>query len=178
MADKLTVKQEKFVQGLFAGLSQRDAYKAAYDTAKMKDKTVDEKACLLAKKDKIRARLEELTNELKERNMISVEYVLSTIHETVERCKQSYPVLDRRGKQVFVETPDGEMLPAYEFDAKDVLKGCELLGKHLGMFIDKKEITGPNGGPIQTQTQNMTDDELDAQITQLMGQVKLDEGST
>jgi phage terminase small subunit len=57
-------------------------------------------------------------------------------------------VLDKKGNQVYVETPDGEMLPAYVFDAKDVLKGCELLGKHLGMFIDKKEVTGKDGGPL------------------------------
>lgn len=29
-------------------------------------------------------------------------------------------------------------------------KLIEMLGRHLGMFIDKKEISGPNGGPIET----------------------------
>ena len=29
MADKLTIKQEKFCQGLFTGLTQREAYKQA-----------------------------------------------------------------------------------------------------------------------------------------------------
>ena len=76
MADKLTVKQEKFVQGLFAGLSQREAYKQAYNCGKMTDKTIDEAACKLAKDPKIITRLEELQNELKERNMVTVERVL------------------------------------------------------------------------------------------------------
>jgi len=30
----------------------------------------------------------------------------------------------------------------------DALKAQEMLAKHLGMFIDKKEISGPGGGPI------------------------------
>jgi hypothetical protein len=60
MADRpLTVKEEKFVQGLFAGMSQRDAYKGAYNTANMKDVTIDARACELAKKGKVTVRLEE-----------------------------------------------------------------------------------------------------------------------
>lgn len=31
----------------------------------------------------------------------------------------------------------------------DKLKALELLGKHLGMFVDKQEISGPNGGPLE-----------------------------
>ena len=38
MADKLTIKQERYVQGLFAGLSQREAYMQAYNAEKMQDK--------------------------------------------------------------------------------------------------------------------------------------------
>jgi phage terminase small subunit len=45
----------------------------------MTDKTIDEKACLLAKDDKVMARLKELTNELKERNMVTVERVLAEL---------------------------------------------------------------------------------------------------
>lgn len=29
-------------------------------------------------------------------------------------------------------------------------KAMELLGRHLGMFVDRKEISGANGGPIET----------------------------
>lgn len=56
----LTDKQEKFVQGLLSGLSQREAYKRAYNTSKMTDKTVDEKACRLFKNDKVRTRYDEI----------------------------------------------------------------------------------------------------------------------
>jgi len=79
MADKLTPKQEKYVQGLFAGLSQREAYKQAYNASRMKDETIDKKACELAKRGKIRGRLTELQDELKERNMVTVEKVLTEL---------------------------------------------------------------------------------------------------
>lgn len=45
MSDKLTVKQEKYVQGLFAGLSQREAYKQAYNCSNWTDNAVDVEAC-------------------------------------------------------------------------------------------------------------------------------------
>jgi len=44
-----------------------------------------------------------------------------------------------------VETPDGEMAPAWRYDATNAFKGYELLGKHLKLFTDKSEITGKGG---------------------------------
>ncbi len=60
----LTAKQEKFVQSLISGLSQRKAYRVAYPRSeKWKDEAVDSKACALIKNDKILDRY----NELKEK---------------------------------------------------------------------------------------------------------------
>ena len=56
----LTAKQEKFIQGIVSGLSQREAYKQAYNTNKMKNETVDNKAYILFKNDEVRARYNEL----------------------------------------------------------------------------------------------------------------------
>jgi hypothetical protein len=64
---RLTPKQEGFVQALVSGASQRAAYKAAYSTKTMLDKTVDEKASRLFGQDKIRARYDELIDELAKR---------------------------------------------------------------------------------------------------------------
>lgn len=76
MADRLTVKQEKYVQGLFAGLTQREAYKQAFNCTTMLDKTVDEASCKLAADYKIITRLNDLQEEFKNRNMVTVERVL------------------------------------------------------------------------------------------------------
>lgn len=56
----LTKKQEKFVQELVKGKSQREAYKSAYNTAKMKDSTIDKRASELLKDGEITGRYEEL----------------------------------------------------------------------------------------------------------------------
>ena len=37
----LTVKQEKFVQNIIKGMSQREAYKNSYNATKMKDNSAD-----------------------------------------------------------------------------------------------------------------------------------------
>jgi phage terminase small subunit len=73
---------------------------------------------------------------------VTADYVLETILDTIERCKQAKPVLDKRGQPVFVEGPFGAEVPAYTFDSGAVLKGCEMLGRHLKMFTDKIELSG------------------------------------
>lgn len=64
MAELKNVKQEKFVQGLLSGLSQRKAYRAAYpNSEKWKDATVDARASALFKTDKVYIRYSELQQQ-------------------------------------------------------------------------------------------------------------------
>ncbi|MEN6620135.1 MAG: hypothetical protein ABFD50_01090, partial [Smithella sp.] len=49
--------------------------------------------------------------------------------------------LDKLGKPFFIKNPDGVSTAAYMFDSKGVLRGCELLGKHLKLFTDKVEMS-------------------------------------
>jgi len=60
----LTNKQEAFVQELMKGKSQREAYKKAYNTSRMTDKTIDEASSRLLKKSKVNARYNELRDKL------------------------------------------------------------------------------------------------------------------
>ena len=90
---------------------------------------------------------------------ITAEKVLQDIAETVERCKQSRPVLDKHGDPVMVETPDGRVAVAYRFEPMAVLKGCELLGKHFKLFVERIEER-----TLTDQVKRMTDDELDAKM--------------
>lgn len=48
----------------------------------------------------------------------------------------------------------------------DKMKAIELLGRHLGMFREKLEVTGGDGGPIQYK--NLTDEEKQQRITELL----------
>lgn len=61
----LTDKQEKFVQYLIQGKSQREAYKlAGYKTDTMSDAVIDIRACELLKNSKVSVRYEELRSRL------------------------------------------------------------------------------------------------------------------
>ena len=59
----LTLKQEKFVEELIKGKSQREAYKAAYNTSRLKNASIDSLACRLLKGVKVRSRFEELKSQ-------------------------------------------------------------------------------------------------------------------
>ena len=57
----LTPKQEKFAQSVaLENMNYSDAYRSAYNTERMTDKTVNEKASLLKDEDKIKTRIKEL----------------------------------------------------------------------------------------------------------------------
>ena len=67
----LTAKQEKFVKNLIKGMSQREAYKNSYNAKNMKDKTIDNKASKLFKKDEVRARYEKLQEKAEDKAIMS-----------------------------------------------------------------------------------------------------------
>ena len=81
----LTPKQEKFAQAIaLEGMSQSDAYRSAYDTAKMKDKTINEKASLLASKGNIRTRIKELRDTLASPNIMTAQERLKWLTTLIE----------------------------------------------------------------------------------------------
>ena len=70
----LTPKQEKFIQGIVSGkLSQRDAYKQAYNTSRMKDETIDKRASELFNNREVKGRYKALMEEHKKKALWSRE---------------------------------------------------------------------------------------------------------
>lgn len=67
----LTAKEEKFCINVFSGMTYTDAYRDAYDSENMSDKTINEKASLMAKKDKIRTRIQQLRSEANSDKILS-----------------------------------------------------------------------------------------------------------
>lgn len=64
--EKLTLKQEKFVQELISGKSQREAYRIAYPSSKKwKDENVDSQASNMLKIPKVFTRYQALQSRLK-----------------------------------------------------------------------------------------------------------------
>jgi hypothetical protein len=68
----LTFQQEKFVQGVVKGLTQADAYRAAYKAGNMKADTIHQAASRLMADSKVAARLEELRQPVAERVDMSI----------------------------------------------------------------------------------------------------------
>ena len=110
----LTAKQENFVELLTQGTSQSSAYKGAYDTQNMSDKTVWEEASRLRRHPKVSTRILELEEEKEARRRL----------QAVSREER---VLNELEKIAFGDGP-----------AAGKLKAMELLGKHIGFFTPKK----------------------------------------
>lgn len=126
--DELTPKQAAFVREYLIDLNATQAAIRAGYSAKTASRIGPEllgKTCIAAEIDKLKEKREAKTE-------ITAEWVLTTIRDTVVRCGQGEPVLDSMGQ------PTGE----WRFDSKGVLKGCELLGKHLALFKDRLELSG------------------------------------
>ena len=84
----LTSKQEKFIQALVAGKSQRQAYKEAYNAAKMKDETIDTRACELLKNSKVKARYDQLLEEHKNKALYTREEMVNDLIWIKEKAKE------------------------------------------------------------------------------------------
>ena len=111
----LTAKQQNFVELLTQGTSQTSAYKGAYDTQNMSDKTVWEEASRLRRHPKVSTRILELEEQKEARRRL----------QAVSREEK---ILNELERIAFVNEP-----------VAGRLKAMELLGKHIGFFTPKKE---------------------------------------
>ena len=66
---KLTPKQEKFCQEVASGKSLADAYRAAYNSSRMKPETIRRKAFDVMNNGNVTARVEKLKQELSEKQL-------------------------------------------------------------------------------------------------------------
>lgn len=87
--ENLTPKQEKFVMALINGMSQRQAYKFAYDAENMKDATIDTKACRLFKSGKIQKKYDKLMKEKQQSIIKNVSNINSDLLSKVEKYKDN-----------------------------------------------------------------------------------------
>ena len=97
-------------------------------------KTAYSQGSRLLKNANVLSRVRELQAEKTAQLSISQDWVVHQLVDVIQKCKDPVPVetWDYEGKAM-VKT--GE----YMFDSKGVTKALELLGKHLGMYIDKIE---------------------------------------
>jgi hypothetical protein len=175
----LTVAQRAFVRLVVEGKTHAEAYRIAAGKQHVGDKNAWKMGARWAQHPGMAAAIEtmrlhadaEATKEVAAKLAITKEYVMRSLHEVAERCMQHRPVLDKQGKQVYVETPDGEQAPAYVFDGKGAVNALVPLGKELGMFMERKEV---RHGPLP----DVPDARLPAMLSDLVAEIRELTGQT
>jgi len=163
----LNYKQRAFITEFLIDKSPKEAaIRAGYSK-----KSASNIGKNLLEHPEINAAIEVAFKEAAKNAGVTAEYVIKTIVETIERCRQVRPVRDRKGELVYVETSDGKIAPAYTFDAPSILKGTELLGKSLAMFTEKT-ISHMTVRPDYKAVEDMTDKEIEERFNQIGSSIK------
>ena len=155
----LTPKQEKFVQNIIKGMSQREAYKNSYNAKNMKDETIDNKASELFKKDEIRVRYDELIKKADD--------------EAIMTARERMIWLSNVVKGNVTQTSYGSDGQEYKNEAyiSDKLKAVDTLNKMTGEYTTKvegtitalqKDMNAVND--IALQMSDVNEDDIDVNI--------------
>ena len=126
----LTAKQEQFVKNIIDGMSQADAYRNSYDTSRMTDKTVHEKASRLMSDDKVRARLQELRDQMITPSIMTAQERLEYLTRVVkgEELEKSFDYSD--GERIEVNMPP---------TIRTRLTAVDIMNKMQGEYVTKVE---------------------------------------
>ena len=119
----LNIKQEKFIQNIIKGMSQREAYKEAYEV-NYSDGAIDVKASQLFNSDKVQIRYKELLEELEDKSIMSAK----------DRMKWLTNLIN--GEDGYIS---------------DKLKSIDILNKMSGEYITKIEAEVDNTVNINIQ---------------------------
>ena len=126
----LTDKQEQFCRNIIEGMSQADAYRNAYPNNKMADKTIQENACRLARKDAVKARIKELRDQLAK----------PTIMTAQERLEYLTRVINGEQGERMVQVVDGEPIEVdVPTSLKNKLNAIDIMNKMQGEYVQKVE---------------------------------------
>jgi len=112
----LTPKMEKFAQAIVSGLSQADAYRAAYNAGAMKPATVQNKAHILMRNGEVRARVVALRAPV----IAKVQYGLL---EAMNEAQEAFAVSKARD------------------NGAAMVAAVMLRARLNGLLVDRKEIT-------------------------------------
>jgi phage terminase small subunit len=165
-------RHEAFVRALVEGKSGREAYKAA--GYKAKDRAADANASRLLAFANVAARVAELQKEAAKGAVMTGREVLEELSKLGRANMADYmqvgpggdPVLNfanltRDQAAALVEVTVEDFLDGRGEDAREVRRvkfrladkrgALGLLGKHLGLFKERVEHTGKDGGPLEVK---------------------------
>ena len=124
---QLTAKQEKFSLAYIETGNASAAYRKSYNADKMRPETINRNAKALLDNNKITTRLEELRGPAIEAAQITLEGHLKTLAELRDKAEGL-----------------GQMAAAINAEG--------LRGKAAGFYVQRSEITGKDGGPVELST--------------------------
>jgi phage terminase small subunit len=124
-------RHEKFAQELVQGTSQRKAYRVAFPkSVKWKDETVDSKASVLAKNDKVLARVKELQEEISSKAIMTAQERLEFLSGIVKDINQ---------EKIVIETETGKKEFEVPANLDKKMKAIDLMNKMQGEYVTKIE---------------------------------------
>lgn len=153
---------QAFAMHVAGGMSITDAFQAAFSERVMAEKLTRRQCSIrgarVADRKAVKAEIERLKQETEATYAKALassivdrrEWVMSSLVEVAERCMEKREVIVK-GK------PSGRFV----FDSKGANQALHLIGKEIGMFVDRKEI---RRGPLTEQS----DDQLDAEMRRLL----------
>lgn len=113
----------------------------------------------LLRTKRVSAEVSRLMSERMERVKIDQDFVVSKLLEVSERCMQARPVMvwDRSEKR-HVQDTDENGNSIWTFDSTGANRALELLGKHLGIFVNKIETSGEVKAYITVDGRDLVDE--------------------
>lgn len=131
---KLTERQKRFCEEYLKDLNgTQAAIRAGYSK-----KTANEQSSRLLANVNVAPYLDSLRKKIEEKNELSIQWVLDELVKNKNMAMQEEPVYDSEGN------PTGE----YTYQGSVANKAIELIGKHLGMWQNKVELSGNVGVTI------------------------------
>ena len=128
--EELTPKQEKFIQNIVSGMSQREAYKNSYNAENMKDETIDAEACKLFNDHKVATRYRELMDKLEDEAIMTAKQRMIWLSEVVKGIQKEETKYFDDGECVIYEKTA---------DLNTKIKAVDTLNKMSGEYTTKIE---------------------------------------
>lgn len=132
-ATGLTPKQEAFAHAVASGKTQADAYRASFSATKMKATTIAQAASRLMADSNVSAMVERLRKPVADAAQVTLAGHLSRLSDLSDAAEK-----------------EGKYSAAV---AAEIARG-----KAAGLYVERSEVTGKNGGPLTHAT--VTPEEL------------------
>lgn len=136
MKETLTPKQEKFIQNIVSGMSQREAYKNSYNAENMKDEVIDVKACELFNDGKMKVRYQELMSKLEDEAIMTAKQRMKWLSDVVNNIQKEdiYLTADKGA-----EGMEDVKIGSKNADLNTKMKAIDILNKMSGEYTTKIE---------------------------------------